>query len=392
MRLRAALGAVLVLGGCAVAVLGLGGCATVAATAPTTPSERPDLVAPNRDRAKALALEQEGQLRPALLEWKVARAVDPNDVEARANEARLNARIEELVAARVADARAAMQRKAPLQARRALLSALALDPSNPTAAELLRGIGDVEFASYTVRAGDTLASLAERYYGDRARGEVIWETNNLPPGKPLVVGAVLRIPEIPGVPFNVPGRTPPPVAAAAVAAPRAPERPTAPAVTPTPVATPQTPDEPPEVNPLLADVRDAVDRKEFTSALADIDRFLAGSPRDREGIELKKLVLYRQGQSAYEDKKYDDSYRSLTLLAKLQPDYQDVATLLPQARRYVIDRHYQEGIRLFREEKLPDAIAEWKLVLEMDPQNANARRNLEQAERLLKGLEQRKSR
>src|SRR5262249_9943933 len=145
------------------------------------------------------------------------------------------------------------------------------------------------------------------------------------------------------------------------------------------------------IHPPLADARDALDRKEFTSALADIDRYLADNPRDREGAELKKLALYRQGQSAYEDKKYDDSYRSLTVLAKLQPDYQDVATLLPQARRHVIDRHYQEGIRLFREEKLPEAIAEWKLVLDMEPQHLNARRNVEQAERLLKGLEQRKS-
>jgi tetratricopeptide (TPR) repeat protein len=371
MRLAAALGAMLI----------LGGCATVAA--------RPELLAPSRARAKAL--ERDGQLRPALLEWKVARAIDPNDAEARANEARLAARIEGLVAARVNDARAAIQRGAPLQARQALLSALALDPFNTTAAELLRGIGDVEFATYTVRAGDTLASVAERYYGDRTRGEVIWETNRLPPGKPLVVGAVLRIPEIRGVPFYAPGRTP---LSAAVAAPRAPERATLPSATPSPAlpVPPPSSDEPPEVNPLLADVRDAVDRKEFASALADLDRFLAENPRDREGAELKKLALYRAGQSAYEDKKYDDSYRSLTLLAKLQPDYQDVATLLAQARRQVIDRHYQEGIRLFREEKLPEAIAEWRLVLEMEPQNANARRNIDQAERLLKGLEQRKSR
>ena len=69
-----------------------------------------------------------------------------------------------------------------------------------------------------------------------------------------------------------------------------------------------------------------------------------------------------------------------------------MARLLPEARRQVIDRHYQEGIRLFREEKLPEAIAEWKIVLELDPQHVNARRNLDQAERLVKGLEQRKSR
>ena len=355
MRAAAALGAALVLAAC------------------TTVPSRPDLVAPSHARAKKL--EADGQLRPALLEWKVAHAIDPNDAETRANEARLTARIEGLVAARVTEARGALQRGAPLQARRLLLSALAMDPTNTTAAELLRGIGDVEFVTYTVRAGDTLATVAERHYGDRARGEVIWETNNLPPGKPLVVGAVLRIPEIPGMPFY---KQPPPAATPSM--PRGPDR-----------AVP-SPDEPPEMNPLLTDLRDAVDRKEFTSALADIDRYLAENPRDREGAELKKLALYRQAQSALEEKKYDDSYRALTQLAKIQPDYQDVARLLPEARRQVIDRHYQEGIRLFREEKLPEAIAEWKMVLEMDPQNVNARRNLQQAERLVKGLEQRKSR
>jgi tetratricopeptide (TPR) repeat protein len=367
-----------------VAALVLGACVTV----PT----KSELIQPARARAKAL--ERDGQLRPALLQWKVARAIDPNDAEARVNEARLTARIEGLVAAKVAEARGAQQRNAPLQARRALLVALALDPMSTTVAELLRSIGDIEFVTYAVRAGDTLASLAERYYGDRARGEVIWETNNLPPGKPLVAGSVLRIPEIPGVPFYAPGRTPPPSGTAVAAVPPREERPAPPQERPTSPQERPTPsqDEPPEVNPLLADVRDAVERKEFATALADLDRYLAENPRDREGTELKKLTLYRQGQSALEEKKYDDSYRALTLLARLQPDYQDVARLLPQARRQVIDRHYQEGIRLFREEKLPEAIAEWKMVLDMEPQHVNARRNLDQAERLLKGLEQRKSR
>ena len=359
MRTAIALGAALLIGACA-----------------TVPA-KPDLLAPSH--AKARALERDGHLRAALLEWKVARTIDPTDAKARANEARLAARIEGLVATKVGEARASAQRGATLQARHSLLAALALDPANATAAELLRGIGDVEFVVYTVRAGDTLDSLADRYYGDRSRGEVIWETNKLPPGKPLVAGAVLRIPEIPGVPFFAPGRTQP-VAAGTVAAviPRV-ER-----SLPT--------EEPSEVNPMLADVREAIDRKEFPTALADLDRFLAQNPRDREGTELRKLALYRHGQTALEEKKYDDSYRALTQLARLQPDYQDGPRLLQQARRQLIDYHYQEGIRLFREEKLPEAIAEWKVVLEMEATNPNARRNVEQAERLLKGLEQRKAR
>jgi len=327
VRVSAALAAALLLGACA------------------TASTKPELAASSH--AKARKLEKDGQLRPALLEWKVTRAIDANDAEARANEARLTARIEGLVATKVTEARGLLQRGAPLQARRSLLSALALDPANATAAEMLREVGDIEFVTYTVRAGDTLASLAERYRPQHDAG--------------------MRI------------EPPPSLACAIGTMPEA----TAPAL---------PPDEPPEVSPLLSDAREAVEHKEFAAALADLDRFLAQNPGDREGAELKKLALYRLGQTALEEKKYDDSYRALTQLAKLQPDYQDVASLLPQARRQVIDRHYQEGIRLFREEKLPEAIAEWKIVLDLEPQNVNAKRNLEQAERLLKGLEQRKSR
>jgi hypothetical protein len=55
-----------------------------------------------------------------------------------------------------------------------------------------------------------------------------------------------------------------------------------------------------------------------------------------------------------------------------------------------VEQHYQSGIRLYREEKLPEAITEWKVVLDLDPNHANAKKNIDLTERLLKGLEQRK--
>ena len=64
-------------------------------------------------------------------------------------------------------------------------------------------------------------------------------------------------------------------------------------------------------------------------------------------------------------------------------------SLLRQARTRIIEQHYTQGVRFYREEKLKEAIAEWRVVLEMDPSNANARRNIDQAEKLLRGLEQR---
>jgi tetratricopeptide (TPR) repeat protein len=352
---------------------------------------RAEIAAPHRQRARTL--ERDGQLRGALLEWKIVRTIVPDDGQARTEQARLEARIQRHVGERLAEARASLGRGAHLEARRRLLSVLALDPDNATAAGLLRSaVRDVEFVTHTVRAGETLGSLAERYYGDRSRGEVIWETNRLPPGRPLAVGSTLKIPEIPGLPFVAPSgsKQPAPAATVATLTPAPPAPPPAPRAAPE--RQPPASEEPPEVNPMLADIRDAIDRKDYAAALVDIDRYIALNPGDRELVELKKLTLYRQGYLQLEQKHYDDGYRTLRQLARIQPDYLDVGSLVQQARRQVIDHHYQEGIRHFREERLEDAVGEWRRVLDMEPQHPNARRNIEQAERLLEALERRKTR
>ena len=120
--------------GVAAAALLLAACTTFAPAKDPQTTSRADALGATRTRAAAL--EREGQLRPALLEWRIARAIDPADADARANETRLVARIDELVTAKIADAKGALGRRAPLQARRALLAALALDPANATAGEL----------------------------------------------------------------------------------------------------------------------------------------------------------------------------------------------------------------------------------------------------------------
>ena len=376
------------LGACAAETTSGPGPAAAVKAAPAAPPAPPPpsrvqferLAAAHRDRARAL--EADGRLRGALDEWRAARMVEPADAAAREGEARLLARIEAVVAERVAEARAALARGAHVEARRKLLAALAADPTSRPAFEMLQAqVHQIQFVTHTVRAGETLASIAQRYYGDRARSEVIWETNQLPPNARLAAGTTLRVPEIPGLPF--PGRAappPPPVLGRAEPATPAPARPD------------PSRDEPPEVNPLLGDAREAIERSDFPTAIADLDRVLAGTPGNREALDLKKIALYRHGQSLLGQKQYDESYRALSQLARLAPNYEDSGRLLGQARARVVERHYSEGIRLYREEKLPEAITEWKLVLEVDPQHANARRNIDQAERLLRGLDQRKKR
>ena len=390
-------------------VLGLlaGGCATAApdGAGTATPSGRPGAapaaagasrpLSPRQElaakhRAEAERLEREGELRRALDLWKIARIIDKDDAAAREGQTKLEGRIEGAVAQRIQEGRAALQRSSHVEARRRFLAALAMDPFNRIAFDALQNdVREVESIPHTVRAGDTLATLAQRYYGDRLRGEVIWETNQLPPNPRLVAGTTLKIPEIPGLPFlrAEPRREPLPPLAAPAPAPGA-----------TPGPAPGSPpsrsepvrDEPPEVNPLLADARDALERKEYPAALAGLDRLLASTPADREGQDLRKVALYQYGKVQFDQRQYEESYRTLTQLAKIQPGYEDLPRLLQQSKARVVDKHYSEGIKLYRDEKLKEAIREWQVVLEFDPTHVNAKKNIEQAERLLKGLEQRK--
>jgi phage tail protein X len=383
--------------------LAVGACASVAEKPPPGSEVRRVPVAPApappprvdprelltaRHREQAQALDREGALRQALDEWKIALTINPDDAASRASLKTLEGRIERAVTEKIEAGRAALTRGVQVEARRQFLAALALDPANRVVFRHLQTEArEVEFVTHTVGQGDTLQSLALRYYGDRSRSEVIWETNQLPANPRLTAGTTLKIPEIPGVPFIHPEVRRPAPPAAGAPAPRAPA-PSAPAPSASTTETPK--DEPPEVNPLLAEAREALDRKDYAEALSDADKFLAGSPGNRDGLTLKKQALYQQGKAHLSERKYEESYRALTQLAKIQPDYEDSPALLRQARARVVEQHYSQGVRLYREEKLAEAVSQWQAVLELDPQHANAKRNIDQAQRLLKALEERK--
>jgi len=174
---------------------------TTAAAAPAQWS-RDALAAAHNDRADQL--EQQGRLRQALEERLVALTINPRDRKAVDAQKRLEGRIAQESAALVQEAKALLGRGLLGEAQQRLLVALSLDPTNRPAFESLQNdVREVMSIVHTVRAGDTCPSLAELYYGDRLRCEVIVETNRLALNVPLRAGQKLKIPEIPGVPFQL---------------------------------------------------------------------------------------------------------------------------------------------------------------------------------------------
>lgn len=176
--------------------------ASMVATQPAQWS-RDTLAAAHNDRSDRL--EQQGRLRQALDERLVALTINPRDRKAQGAQKRLEGRIAQRSATLVQEGKALVGRGLVGEAQQRLLVALSLDPTNRVAFETLQNdVREVMSIVHTVRAGDTCASLAELYYGDRLRCEVITETNHLALKVPLRPGQKLKIPEIPGVPFQLP--------------------------------------------------------------------------------------------------------------------------------------------------------------------------------------------
>jgi peptidoglycan/xylan/chitin deacetylase (PgdA/CDA1 family)/nucleoid-associated protein YgaU len=175
---------------------------TAAAVAPG-PWSRERLAASHTERSEQL--EKRGLLRQAIEERAIALTINPGDRKALDAQKRLEGRIAHDVAGLLQEGRALLDRGVLGEAQQRFLTALSLDPMNRTAFETLQSeVREVMFITHTVRPGETCVSLAELYYGDRLRCEVIAETNRMALNAPLKAGQKIRVPEIPGVPFRLP--------------------------------------------------------------------------------------------------------------------------------------------------------------------------------------------
>ncbi|HKQ65565.1 MAG TPA: polysaccharide deacetylase family protein [Methylomirabilota bacterium] len=182
-----------------------------AQAAPTQPAAGTPVVWAAWDRLaashneKSEQLEKRGFLRQALEERTIALTIAPGDRKAQDAHKRLETQIAKDVAGLLQEGRALLDRGVLGEAQQRFLTALSLEPTNRPAFEALQNdVREVLFITHTVRPGDTCVSLAELYYGDKLRCEVIAETNRMALNAQLKAGQKIRVPEIPGVPFRLP--------------------------------------------------------------------------------------------------------------------------------------------------------------------------------------------
>lgn len=212
------------------------------------------------------------------------------------------------------------------QAREELQRALANDPNNKLAQNLLKQIVNDPVAllgresfSYTVQPNDSMSSLARRFLGDIHMFYALARYNSIAVPRLLAGGQVLRIP----------GKAPPP----AVAVPRDP-----------PKAEPPVPAPPP---PVVA----------------------TAPPPPREPSAGERAM--QDGERAERSGDLDRALTQFTRAATLE--HPGAEAKVEQVRKQLVQRHSFTARTAFARQDLDGAVRAWDRVLNVDPNNATAK-------------------
>ncbi len=385
-------------------------------------------------QARASALEAQGDLPQALLAWRVAAALAPDNADANAKIEALASAIDQAAMEHYKQGVAHFRARELEKARNRFLAALRLSPGHAQARFYLkRRLNRPDAEVYTVQPGDSLTQIAAARYDDASKADIVAYFNDLDPGKPLRVDTLLLLPELGGA--RLPARQ--------------------------------------EIDAMLARGQQAMDEKKYIEVLEITapygetqygqtrTRMLNDEARFGQGMLLMEQKQYHralemfekigpkhkerdraiqqarkglQAQDAEEtlrlaQKQFDQgSYKAVILLCKqvleenpghpkaqdlldaahyavgkqyleqgeeilaketlkeLKPEYRDTAQLLAQAQGRLnarAEEYYRRGVKHFLDEELEEAVAAWQKALDLNPQHPKARQDKDNALRLL---------
>lgn len=151
----------------------------------------------NKYTEKAVGYEEQGELRAALLTWRIVARFDPENKEI---PKKINALKRDITRrAREHYHRGLNHYQAGdyADARQAFLATLRLNPGHKRALYYLKTrLQHVDQAVYKVRRGDSYFGIATRIYNDPSKAYLLAHFNGFDPEKPLLTGTTLLLPAL----------------------------------------------------------------------------------------------------------------------------------------------------------------------------------------------------
>ena len=276
--------------------------------------------------------------------------------------------------------------------QRQFLTALRYWPQHKAALEQLQSRTQIKakrFIVHIVQKGETVSIISKKYYNDPKQFQTIARFNNLPDATTIQVGKELKIPEIEGLPFLVPEGSSEITADAKIMDGQLTIRDWE---YEQEQKTKEIQEDAKAFDNMVAGYRDAgielFQEKKYDEAIIEFKKVVNADPQDFETQEYIYKAHLNSARSLLEAKDYHAADRRLQACLDFKSDCQQCRTIIQQCENSYKELHYQLGIQYFGEEKLENAINEWKLVKKLDPNYKQVEENIRRAEKISNKIRQ----
>ena len=341
--------------------------------------------------------EASGDLLAALRNFKLALTVDPNNQEAKRACNRLVTEIRSS-AKKHYDTGLTLQRKGQYSlARKEFLTALRLYPDYQEAREMLTPREQMKIKGHVIhkiKPGESLSKLAAFYYGDFRKFAIIAKYNNLSDAAALSVGQELKIPEIRGMELVASQEDTKKKSVTTVSGSWDWEKDLA-------EAEGKGPSEGNEValekdeEEQVAIYRDLgvelFNDKKYRKAGIEFNKVLSSNPDDSVALDYLYRCYFLQAVTLYEQKEYLAARDQFKVSLKYKNDCQQCHKYMNKCENSYKKLHYKQGMRFYNNERLNEAIGEWELVREQDPNYKRVNYLINKAQTILNKLNELKN-
>lgn len=352
--------AIILLSNCATAPVSTVDTAPPVAVAPPPPPA-PDPLA-DRYRNKAINFEKAEEFLKAIEMWKIVSNLSPADREIIKKIEELQQQAETAAASHSNRGVAHYQKGAAALARKEFLLTLLYNPDHKEALDYLKNkLTGEELTQYVVKKGDTLPSIAQKFYGDPQKDFLISYFNNIDKQAKLVPDTNLIIPIL------------------EISEPEKPKEDYD--------STPEEEEEAPpaaDIAGLLAKATGLLNAKKYRDAIPAAENILKHESTNSAALEIVNAANYELGKIANTAKNYPEA---LKYFSKVNPGYRDVKSVIVTTRYLLAEVRYNAGVKFYVSEKIEQAIREWKEALALNPKHPRAGKDIENAQNLLKKIQ-----
>ncbi|MGD8370953.1 MAG: LysM domain-containing protein [Syntrophobacterales bacterium] len=295
-----------------------------------------------------------------------------------------------------------------VRARHEFLVALHYRPDFPEVVDLLRPARPSPYTYYIVhevKQGEFLTAIAQKYYNDQNKFEVIARFNNLKDATKLHAGMKLKIPEIKGVRFPRPEKkqvTTVPVGRKGAMEVTEKISPTTPgdqlaraevessySLGSEDLAAAQQ-QETDDYQVAIYEEQGIIllEEGQYLAALHEFQKVYDTDPAREQIREYMSWAHYRQGEVLFQQAEYLEARHHFEEALSFDAQCTSCKQYIDRAADAYKDAHYLKGIQLFEEEKLKEAIEEWQLVSELDSDYKQVQSYLLRAQNLLEKVQE----